>query len=165
MKRSPEDAFGPPRSGTSAMQIRPFYFRSSRPIVFANPCVGFLFLQKLVVLALMRSKSWCMQLQHRGWDRRTCVFVAVSRSTCVRLYLISLQCEESAEMRLQMDCIRVNINPVWLANSCQCDSAHSRCIWVEFCEAIVKLACLSCHFVLSFSFRFLATARLEVLIV
>lgn len=42
------------------------------------------------------------------------VFVDVSRSTCVCLYLISLQCEESAEMRLQMDCIRVNINPVWL---------------------------------------------------
>lgn len=42
------------------------------------------------------------------------VFVDVSRSTCVRLYLISLQCEEAAEMQLQMDCVRLNINPVWL---------------------------------------------------
>lgn len=95
----------------------------------------------------------------------TSVFVAVSRSTYICLYLTSLQCEESAKMQLQMDCIRVNIIPVWLANSCQCDSVHSKCIWVSFCDASVKIACLSRHFVLLFSFFvFLPSTMLAVLI-
>lgn len=100
-----------------------------------------------------------------SWVRspHECEFAAVSRSTYVHFYLISFQCEEPAKMGLQMDCIRVNINPMWPAKSCQCDSVHSRCIWVSFSEASVKIACLSCHFALLFFF--LSSWLEEVLIV